>query len=105
MRTYATACAVLVALLTTGFLSPFTTAEAGPAVHPVCRTEVHGSTVSAACRNGTSRAARVQLHIECRRWWDIDVDAEPVALARGRSVRLADRCWAEVSEAWVSFPG
>ncbi|WP_344530300.1 hypothetical protein [Streptomyces albiaxialis] len=109
---YRMACAVLGALVVAGLLSPFTAAEAeptagpgvGPAPRPACRTDVDGSAARVACRNGTGRTARVQLHIECRRWWDIDVDGDPVTLAPGRSVRLADRCWAEVREAWVSFP-
>ncbi|MFG3255464.1 hypothetical protein [Streptomyces sp. NPDC048172] len=107
MRTYLMACAVLGALLVTGLLSPFTDAEAETTTttaRPACRAEIDGSTGRVACRNETGRTARVQLHIECRRWWDIDVDGEPVTLAPGKSVRLADRCWAEVRKAWVSFP-
>lgn len=45
---------------------------------------------------------RVQLHTECRRWWDIDADATPVDVGPGLTVRLDDRCWKEVGSVWVT---
>ena len=38
-----------------------------------CRTAVHGSHVIAYCHNPYPGTDRVSLHIECDRWWDIDI--------------------------------
>ncbi|MFJ7197310.1 MULTISPECIES: hypothetical protein [unclassified Streptomyces] len=67
-----------------------------------CRTSVRGSRVVAYCHNPYPSTDRVQLHTECRRWWDIDADATPVDVGPGRTVRLDDRCWKEVGSAWVT---
>ncbi|MFI5766939.1 hypothetical protein ACIA74_00070 [Streptomyces sp. NPDC051658] len=67
-----------------------------------CRTSVRGSSVVAYCHNPYPSTDRVQLHTECRRWWDIDADAPPVDVGPGRTVRLDDRCWKEVGSVWVT---
>ncbi|MGW1845160.1 hypothetical protein [Streptomyces sp. NPDC001966] len=67
-----------------------------------CRTTVRGSRVVAYCHNPYPSTDRVQLHTECRRWWDIDADAIPVYVGPGRTVRIDDRCWKEVGSAWVT---
>lgn len=67
-----------------------------------CRTTVDGSRVVAHCHNPYPATDLVQLHTECARWWDVDADAEAVAVQPGRTVRLEDRCWKEVGRAWVS---
>nr|WP_202504324.1 MULTISPECIES: hypothetical protein [unclassified Streptomyces] len=67
-----------------------------------CRTSVEGSRVVAYCHNPYPTTDLVQLHTECARWWDVDADAEAVAVQPGRTVRLEDRCWKEVGRAWVS---
>ncbi|MCX4785835.1 MULTISPECIES: hypothetical protein [unclassified Streptomyces] len=67
-----------------------------------CRTSVLGSRVVAYCHNPYPSTDRVQLHTECRRWWDIDADATPVDVGPGQTVRLDDRCWKEVGSAWVT---
>ncbi|MFH8518749.1 hypothetical protein ACH4CE_27400 [Streptomyces gelaticus] len=67
-----------------------------------CRTSVRGSRVVAYCHNPYPSTDRVQLHTECRRWWDIDADTAPVDVGPGRTVRLDDRCWKEVGSAWVT---
>ncbi|WP_299536707.1 hypothetical protein [uncultured Streptomyces sp.] len=80
-------------------------ARAAPSPEPAgaeCRTTVHGSLVVAYCHNAYPSVDRVRLHTECGRWWDVDADGPPVAVAPGRTVRLTDRCWKEVASAWVS---
>ncbi|MFJ2136794.1 hypothetical protein ACIOMQ_39435 [Streptomyces sp. NPDC087845] len=67
-----------------------------------CRTSVRGSRVVAYCHNPYPSTDRVQLHTECRRWWDIDADAAPVDVGPGRTVRLDDRCWKEVGSVWIT---
>ncbi|WP_149180094.1 hypothetical protein [Streptomyces sp. TRM49041] len=67
-----------------------------------CRTEVDGSRVTAYCHNPYPRTDRVQLHVECARWWDVDADSSPVAVAPAAHVELTERCWKEVRAAWVS---
>ncbi|MER5362654.1 hypothetical protein [Streptomyces sp. NPDC002785] len=67
-----------------------------------CRTSVRGSRVVAYCHNPYPSTDRVQLHTECRRWWDIDADATPVDVGPGRTVRLDDRCWKEVGSVWIT---
>ncbi|MGA4848037.1 hypothetical protein ACOBQB_17960 [Streptomyces sp. G5(2025)] len=67
-----------------------------------CRTRVHGSAVIAYCHNPYPETDRVRLHVECDRWWDIDVDSAPVEAGPAQTVRLAGRCWKEVRSAWVS---
>ncbi|MGP3635283.1 hypothetical protein ACTU45_18260 [Streptomyces sp. 24-1644] len=67
-----------------------------------CRTSVEGSRVIAYCHNPYPSVDLVQLHTECSRWWDVDADGKAVAVEPGRTVRLDDRCWKEVTAAWVS---
>ncbi|MGW2178794.1 hypothetical protein ACWCXX_12045 [Streptomyces sp. NPDC001732] len=67
-----------------------------------CRTSIRGSRVVAYCHNPYPSTDRVQLHTECRRWWDIDADAAPVDVAPGRTVRLDDRCWKEIGAVWIT---
>jgi hypothetical protein len=97
---------VPVGLYTAGYVGAAGRA-APPAADPEpsgaeCRTSVKGSRVVAYCHNPYPSTDRVQLHTECRRWWDIDADAAPVDVAPGRTVRLDDRCWKEVGAVWIT---
>ncbi|WP_175408748.1 hypothetical protein [Streptomyces sp. TRM64462] len=67
-----------------------------------CRTAVEGSRVVAYCHNPYPRTDRVQLHVECARWWDIDVDSAPVEIPPTAYVELTERCWKEVRTAWIT---
>ncbi|AKH81677.1 hypothetical protein AA958_05115 [Streptomyces sp. CNQ-509] len=67
-----------------------------------CRTTVTGSTVTARCYNAGPYTDAVQLHIECARWWDPDVDGMRVRLDPAESGELTDRCWFDVAHAWIS---
>ncbi|MFG3493390.1 hypothetical protein [Streptomyces sp. NPDC047928] len=67
-----------------------------------CRTSVEGSRVIAHCHNPYPRTDRVQLHVECERWWDIDADSEPVDLGPTAYAELSERCWKEVRAVWIS---
>ncbi|MBQ1093979.1 hypothetical protein [Streptomyces sp. B93] len=67
-----------------------------------CRTKVHGSHVIAHCHNPYVDTDRLRLHIECRRWWDLDTDSAPVDAGPATTVRITGRCWKEVGSAWVS---
>ncbi|KUL60066.1 MULTISPECIES: hypothetical protein [unclassified Streptomyces] len=67
-----------------------------------CRTGISGSNVVAYCHNPYPETDHVRLHVECDRWWDIDVDGAPVAAGPAETVRLTGRCWKEVRSAWVS---
>lgn len=92
--------------------APYTTGTAPRARVPVpveerpfgavCRTVVHGSRVTAYCRNPYPEPDRVGLHIECDRWWDLDTDGASITAGPAQHVRLAGRCWKEVRSAWVS---
>ncbi|MDH2390408.1 hypothetical protein QCN29_16710 [Streptomyces sp. HNM0663] len=82
-------------------------AEAQPtAPRPVyqaeCRLAVEGSRATAYCHNPYPQADLVRLHIECDRWWDIDVDTAPVELGAAGYAQLTSRCWKEIHSAWVS---
>ncbi|MEV6166342.1 hypothetical protein AB0L71_31370 [Streptomyces sp. NPDC052052] len=80
-------------------------APAAPSPDPSgseCRTSIRGSRVVAYCHNPFPSTDRVQLHTECRRWWDIDADAAPVDVGPGKTVRLDDRCWKEVGSVWIT---
>ncbi|MEU6017305.1 hypothetical protein ABZ826_25635 [Streptomyces sp. NPDC047515] len=80
-------------------------APAAPTPEPSgaeCRTSVQGSRVVAYCHNPYPSTDRVQLHTECRRWWDIDADATPVDVKPGQTVRIDDRCWKEIGAVWVT---
>lgn len=67
-----------------------------------CRTTVEGSSVAAFCHNPYPGTDRVQLHVECARWWDVDSDSDPAEAGPAGYVRLTGRCWKEVDSAWVS---
>ncbi|MFI6081935.1 hypothetical protein ACIBBB_13310 [Streptomyces sp. NPDC051217] len=67
-----------------------------------CRTAAEGSLVTAFCHNPYPETDRVQLHIECARWWDIDSDSAPAEARAAGYVRLTGRCWKEIESAWVS---
>ncbi|WP_329115212.1 hypothetical protein [Streptomyces sp. NBC_01465] len=67
-----------------------------------CRTEIRGSHVVAYCHNPYPDGDRVQLHVECERWWDIDADGRPVEVYPAQTVRLTDRCWKEVRSVWIT---
>lgn len=67
-----------------------------------CRTGVAGAAVVAYCHNPYPETDRVRLHVECDRWWDIDVDTAGVEAGPAQTVRLTGRCWKEVRAAWVS---
>ncbi|GHH55124.1 hypothetical protein HNQ79_005676 [Streptomyces candidus] len=67
-----------------------------------CRTSIERSESVAYCHNPYPETDLVQLHTECRRWWDIDGDSAPVAVGPAETVRLSGRCWKEVSSTWVT---
>ncbi|MEV0279884.1 hypothetical protein AB0I22_26315 [Streptomyces sp. NPDC050610] len=67
-----------------------------------CRAEIRGSHAAADCFNPNSFADRVQLHIECARWWDPDMDGANTAVGPAQHVSLAGRCWKEIRAAWVT---
>ncbi|MFF8292341.1 hypothetical protein ACF068_24335 [Streptomyces sp. NPDC016309] len=67
-----------------------------------CRTSVEGSRVTAYCHNPYPGTDRVQLHVECARWWDIDSDSRPVDVGPTVYAELTQRCWKEVGDAWIS---
>ncbi|MFF8960879.1 hypothetical protein [Streptomyces sp. NPDC014894] len=67
-----------------------------------CRTEIDGSHATAHCHNPNPGVDRVRLHIECERWWDIDVDSAPAEVYPAGEVTLTDRCWKEIRAVWVS---
>ncbi|MFJ5722913.1 hypothetical protein [Streptomyces sp. NPDC093149] len=80
-------------------------APAAPTPEPSgaeCRTSVQGSRVVVYCHNPYPSTDRVQLHTECRHWWDIDADATPVDVGPGQTVRIDDRCWKEIGTVWVT---
>jgi hypothetical protein len=67
-----------------------------------CRTSVQGSRAVARCHNPYPDSDTVQLHIECARWWDPDVDTAPVEAGPAKTVELAGRCWMEIREVWIT---
>ncbi|MFE5858021.1 MULTISPECIES: hypothetical protein [unclassified Streptomyces] len=67
-----------------------------------CRTVVDGSSATAHCNNPYPGSDRVRLHIECERWWDLDVDSAPVLVAPAGYVELTGRCWKEIGAVWIS---
>ncbi|GAA1368096.1 hypothetical protein [Streptomyces beijiangensis] len=67
-----------------------------------CRTTVEGSHVVAYCHNPYPDSDRVELHVECARWWDIDADGRPVEVGPAQTVRLTDRCWKEIRAVWIT---
>ncbi|EDY52221.1 Hypothetical protein SCLAV_1026 [Streptomyces clavuligerus] len=73
-----------------------------PRYEAECWTEIEGSSASAHCHNPFPAIDRVRLHIECERWWDIDVDGPPADVHPADEVTLTDRCWKEIRAVWVS---
>ncbi|MGW0122802.1 hypothetical protein [Streptomyces sp. NPDC003327] len=67
-----------------------------------CRTVVEGSRVTAHCSNPYPRTDRVRLHVECDRWWDLDIDSAPVDVDPAAHARVTARCWKEVRAAWIT---
>ncbi|MGW1882070.1 hypothetical protein [Streptomyces sp. NPDC001970] len=67
-----------------------------------CDVVVEGSRATAYCRNSYLDTDRVQLHVECARWWDVDADSRPVDVAPTAHATLTERCWKEIRTAWVS---
>lgn len=67
-----------------------------------CDTEIEGSQVTAYCHNSFPETDLIRLHVECDRWWDIDVDGAAVPVGPAGRVELTSRCWKEVRSAWVS---
>ncbi|RDG39698.1 hypothetical protein DVH02_02520 [Streptomyces corynorhini] len=72
------------------------------ASHSTCLTTLAGSHVTALCHNPYPETDLVQLHVRCARWWDVAADGARVEVGAAHRVRLADRCWKEVREAWVT---
>lgn len=72
--------------------------------HAQCRTKVVGSTGTASCFNPNGNNSRVWLHIECKRWYDPDIDTgtRGVAIGPAQHVTLAGHCWQEIADLWVS---
>ncbi|GAA3369693.1 hypothetical protein GCM10020367_13410 [Streptomyces sannanensis] len=104
--THRRAAALLTPAILVTALVP-TAARAGSAPPPPeyradCRTSVEGSRAVAYCHNPYPGIDRVRLHVECARWWDIDMDGAPVDVRPADTVRLTDRCWKEIRTVWVS---
>jgi hypothetical protein len=73
-----------------------------PSYEANCRAVVDGSRATAYCHNPYPTTDRVRLHVECARWWDVDVDTVPVAIDPAGYAELTDRCWKEIRTVWVS---
>ncbi|MER7817545.1 hypothetical protein [Streptomyces sp. NPDC096153] len=76
-----------------------------PAPRPfgaACSVYVEGSRATAHCHNPYLDTDRVQLHVECERWWDVDSDSTPVDLGPTGRATLSERCWKEIRSVWVS---
>ncbi|MEU7136973.1 hypothetical protein [Streptomyces sp. NPDC046261] len=85
---------------------PGTGAAPEPPREAECHTRVEGSHATAHCFNGNAALDRVQLHLECARWWDPGMDTAPVAVGPARHVSLTQRCWLGIRHAWVTHtPG
>ena len=91
------ALTAIAALAAVAYAAPAAQAETA------CRTHVQASLGVAVCHNPDPRKDHVQLHIECRRWWDPDVDGRPVAIGPAETVTMADRCWKEILKIWVTI--
>ncbi|MEV5137345.1 hypothetical protein AB0K71_18410 [Streptomyces syringium] len=101
-----TAALLLTAAALAGSLAPMAAAAPAEPQEAECRTRIHGSHATAVCFNGHARPDRVQLHVECARWWDPDMDTAPVTVDPARHASLAQRCWLEIRHAWVTHtPG
>jgi hypothetical protein len=67
-----------------------------------CRTEINGSRAYAYCHNPYPSIDVVRLHVECERWWDLDMDSAPAVVGPAEYVELTDRCWKEVRAVWIT---
>ncbi|MEH6375029.1 hypothetical protein V7793_11960 [Streptomyces sp. KLMMK] len=103
-----TAAVLFAAAALAGSTAPVSpAAAAAPAAPPVprhaeCRTRVHGSHATAHCFNGNAITDSVQLHIECVRWWDPDMDTAQAVVGPAGHVALSQRCWLGIRHAWVT---
>ncbi|WP_030753381.1 hypothetical protein [Streptomyces sp. NRRL F-5135] len=70
-----------------------------------CRTRVQGSQAGVSCHNPYPSTDRIRLHIECARWWDIDVDSAPAEVRPAGYAELTGRCWKEIRAVWVTHEG
>ncbi|MEV6319160.1 hypothetical protein [Streptomyces sp. NPDC051776] len=97
--------AVLALALVAGLAPPAAVARTGGEEEPfgaTCRTYVHGSRATVSCHNPYTANDAVQLHIECERWWDPDIDTEPAEAGPAETVEMTGRCWMEIRRAWVT---
>ncbi|GHF30391.1 MULTISPECIES: hypothetical protein [Streptomyces] len=86
--------------------APRRIARAGQPLEAECSARVDGSRAVADCFNANATPDRVQLHVQCARWWDPGMDTATVTVEPARHVSLAQRCWLEIRQAWVShLPG
>ncbi|NJQ02083.1 hypothetical protein [Streptomyces zingiberis] len=85
-----------------GTAAPGPSGAGRPGHRAVCGLEVAGSEVTVRCHNPFPVTDRVRLHVECERWWDLDVDTAPVETGPARATRLSARCWKEPGRAWVT---
>ncbi|MBL1102567.1 hypothetical protein [Streptomyces coffeae] len=97
------AAALIVAMAGSAVAASHSAAQERPRPRTAaCNTWVRGSHATASCFNPNPKVDRVQLHVECARWWDPDMDARPIEVGPAQHVRLAERCWKEIRKAWVS---
>ncbi|MBB5933719.1 hypothetical protein [Streptomyces zagrosensis] len=76
-------------------------ADAAP-TEAKCRTSVRGSVGTATCFNPDADTGCIQLHIECRRWWDPDIDGRAVEVGPAQVSTFPDRCWKDMQRVWVT---
>ncbi|MCX4727404.1 hypothetical protein ACIPW9_05485 [Streptomyces sp. NPDC090052] len=99
---YRTAVLLVASAGVAGLAAP-TSVQAEPAPFGAgCLISLRGSHTTATCHNRYVGTDRVALHVECARWWDIDMDSAPVEVGPAQSVRLTGRCWKEISSVWVT---
>ncbi|WP_405781897.1 hypothetical protein [Streptomyces sp. NBC_00859] len=99
---YRSAVLLVASAAVAGFMTPASAHARTAPFGAGCLISVRGSHASATCHNAYVEGDRIALHVECARWWDIDTDSTPVEVGPARSVRLAGRCWKEISAVWVS---
>ncbi|GAA0489633.1 hypothetical protein ACFQ2B_25080 [Streptomyces stramineus] len=97
-----TAALLFTAAALAGSMSPAALAAPAGPQEAECRTRVQGSRASAVCFNGNATPDHVQLHVECARWWDPDMDTAPATVDPARHVSLTERCWLEIRHVWVT---
>lgn len=87
-------------------VAPHRSVRAGQPLEAECSARIDGSRAVADCFNANATPDRVQLHVQCARWWDPGMDTATVTVEPARHVSLAQRCWLEIRQAWVShLPG